>query len=46
MKAEVPSTGDYSGLSAIVEFRITKAEAPALTLPGPLTAEQDSLLPP
>ncbi len=44
MKAEVPSTGDYSGLSAIVEFRITKADAPALTLPGPLTAEQDSLL--
>ena len=44
LKAEVPATGDYSGLSAILEFRITKAAAPALTLPDPLTAEQDSLL--
>ncbi len=33
LKAEVPSTEDYSGLSTILEFHITKAKAPEPVIP-------------
>lgn len=44
LKTEVPATDNYSGLSEITEFRITKAAAPELTLPENLTAVQDAPL--
>lgn len=44
LKAELPASNDYRGLSEIVEFHITKAAAPELTLPQNLTAVQDAPL--
>ena len=44
LKAEVPSTEDYSGLSTILEFHITKAKAPEPVIPEGLTSRQDALL--
>lgn len=44
VKAEVPASGDYSGLSEILEFRITKAAAPEIVLPENLSSVQDAAL--
>ena len=44
VKAAVAGTDNYTGLEKIIEFKITKANAPAITLPNNLSGIQGDLL--
>ncbi|EEG72705.1 carboxypeptidase regulatory-like domain-containing protein [[Clostridium] hylemonae] len=44
VKAAVAGTDNYTGLEKIIDFKITKANAPAITLPDNLSGIQGDLL--